>query len=286
MKSELPDKELILRVLSMYEDPEEREAQIKNISSVYSEIAEEVLPKLRRARITLNYQLIGRSDEQIKEQYAADPSVLSLEEILYSSILTDDVAKKKEIFNTAVKLHPADYRAYNNLGVIAYNAGDFNAAANYFDKALAANSTAPEVKINKGYLELLEGNVADAESLMVLGADAKAGNEALGNLYIAQGDYERAASLLEGKATNSAALAQLLNKDYSTARKTLESVATPDATTHYLKAVLGARTSNVAYVYDGLKAAIKLDPSMAKKAASDLEFTKYLQDATFQSILK
>ena len=286
MKSELPDKELILRVLSMYEDPEEREAQIKNISSVYSEIAEEVLPKLRRARITLNYQLIGRSDEQIQEQYAADPSVLSLEEILYSSILTDDVAKKKEIFNTAVKLHPADYRAYNNLGVIAYNAGDFNAAANYFDKALAANSTAPEVKINKGYLELLEGNVADAESLMVLGADAKAGNEALGNLYIAQGDYERAASLLEGKATNSAALAQLLNKDYSTARKTLESVATPDATTHYLKAVLGARTSNVAYVYDGLKAAIKLDPSMAKKAASDLEFTKYLQDATFQSILK
>ena len=286
MKSELPDKELILRVLSMYEDPEEREAQIKNISSVYSEIAEEVLPKLRRARITLNYQLIGRSDEQIQEQYAADPSVLSLEEILYSSILTDDVAKKKEIFNTAVKLHPADYRAYNNLGVIAYNAGDFNAAANYFDKALAANSTAPEVKINKGYLELLEGNVADAESLIVLGADAKAGNEALGNLYIAQGDYERAASLLEGKATNSAALAQLLNKDYSTARKTLESVATPDATTHYLKAVLGARTSNVAYVYDGLKAAIKLDPSMAKKAASDLEFTKYLQDATFQSILK
>ena len=286
MKSELPDKELILRVLSMYEDPEEREAQIKNISSVYSEIAEEVLPKLRRARITLNYQLIGRSDEQIQEQYAADPSVLSLEEILYSSILTDDVAKKKEIFNTAVKLHPADYRAYNNLGVIAYNAGDFNAAANYFDKALAANSTAPEVKINKGYLELLEGNVADAESLMVLGADAKAGNEALGNLYIAQGDYERAASLLEGKATNSAALAQLLNKDYSTARKTLESIATPDATTHYLKAVLGARTSNVAYVYDGLKAAIKLDPSMAKKAASDLEFTKYLQDATFQSILK
>ena len=286
MKSELPDKELILRVLSMYEDPEEREAQIKNISSVYSEIAEDVLPKLRRARVTLNYQLIGRSDEQIQEQYAADPSVLSLEEILYSSILTDDVAKKKEIFNTAVKLHPADYRAYNNLGVIAYNAGDFNAAANYFDKALAANSAAPEVKINKGYLELLEGNVADAESLMVLGADAKAGDEALGNLYIAQGNYERAASLLEGKATNSAALAQLLNKDYSTARKTLESVATPDATTHYLKAVLGARTSNVAYVYDGLKAAIKLDPSMAKKAASDLEFTKYLQDATFQSILK
>ena len=285
-KSELPDKELILRVLSMYEDPEEREAQIKNISSIYSELADEVLPKLRRARITLNYQLIGRSDEQIQEQYAADASVLSLEEILYSAILTEDEAEQKGIFNTAIKLHPTDYRAYNNLGVMAYNAGDYTTAASSFAKALAANPNAAEVKINLGYLELLKGNVAEAESLMAVGAEAKAGEEALGNLYIAQGEYGRAAALLEGTATNSAALAQLLNKDYSTARQTLEAVANPDAATYYIKAVLGARTSNVAFVYDGLKEAVKLDSSMAKKALGDLEFTKYLQDATFLSILK
>ena len=196
-KSELPDKELILRVLSMYDDPEEREEQIKNISSIYSELADEVLPKLRRARITLNYQLIGRSDEQILEQYAADPRVLSLEEILYSSILTEDVEEQKEIFNTAVKLHPADYRAYNNLGVIAYNAGDYATAASYFEKALGANAVAPEVQLNLGYLELLKGNVSEAESLMALGTDSKAAAEALGNLYIAQGEYGRAAALLE-----------------------------------------------------------------------------------------
>ena len=285
-KSDLPDKELILRVLSMYEDPEEREAQIKNISSIYSELADEVLPKLRRARITLNYQLIGRSDEQIQEQYAADASVLSLEEILYSAILTENAAEQKDIFNTAIKLYPTDYRAYNNLGVMAYNAGDYSTAASYFAKALAANSNAAEVKVNLGYLELLKGNVANAESLMAVGADAKAGDEALGNLYIAQGEYTRAAALLEGTATNSAALAQLLNKDYSTARQTLEAVENPDASTYYLKAVLGARTSNVAFVYDGLKEAVKRDPSMAKKALGDLEFTKYLQDATFLSILK
>ena len=169
---------------------------------------------------------------------------------------------------------------------MAYNAGDCNTAASYFQKALAANSNAPEVQLNLGYLELLQGNVSDAEALMALGAEAKAGDEALGNLYIAQGEYGRAAALLDGKATNSAALAQLLNKDYSTARQTIDEIAEPDATTHYIKALLGARTSNIAYVYDGLKAAIKLDPSMAKKAAGDLEFTKYLQDATFQSILK
>ena len=285
-KSELPDKELILRVLSMYDDPEEREMQIKNISSIYSELADEVLPKLRRARITLNYQLIGRSDEQIQEQYAADPKVLSLEEILYSSILTEDTQEQKEIFNTAIKLYPTDYRAYNNLGVMAYNEGDYATAANYFEKAVAANASAPEVQLNLGYLELLQGNVSEAESLMALGVDAKAGAEALGNLYIAQGEYGRAAALLEDKATNSAALAQLLNKDYSTVRETLDEIANPDATTYYIKALLGARTSNIAFVYDGLKEAIKLDPSMAKKAAGDLEFAKYLQDATFKSILK
>ena len=284
--SNLPDKELILRVLSMYEDPEEREKQIRNISAVYSDLADEILPKLRRARVTLNYQLIGRSDDQIVAQYAENPEVLSLEEILYSSILTDDAAKQEDIFKTAAKLYPNDYRAYNNLGVIAYSQGDYNKAASYFAKAANANSSAPEVKLNMGYLELIEGNVEAADSYITLGVDSKAGNEALGNLYIAQGDYARAASLLEGVNTNSAALAQLLNKNYSAARKTIEKIENPDATTHYIKAVLGARTSNVAFIYDGLKEAVKLDSSLAKKAATDLEFVKYLGDSTFMNIVK
>lgn len=284
--SNLPDKELILRVLSMYDDPEEREQQIKNISSVYSELADEVLPKLRRARITLNYQLIGRSDAQITEQYAADPSVLSLEEILYSSILTDNNDEKAGIFNTAIRLHPTDYRAYNNLGVLAYNRGDYSTAARYFSQASNIDNSAPEVKVNLGYMELLEGNVSAAESFITMGADAKAGEEALGNLYIAQGDYGRAASLLEDTNTNSALLAQLLNKNYRAARRTLEKIKNPDATTYYIQAILGARTQNVAFVYDGLRNAISLDPALATKAAGDLEFTKYTNDDTFQSIIR
>ena len=285
-KSNLPDKELILRVLSMYNDPEEREAQIKNISSVYKELADDILPKLRRARITLNYQLIGRSDTQIKEQYKADPRVLSIEEILYSSMLTEDIKEIEEIFNTAIKLYPADHRAYNNLGVLAYNRGDYNTAASYFAKAGNADNASPEVKINLGYLDLMKGNTADAESNITTGASAKAGDEALGNLYIAQGLYGRATSQFGDSKTNSAALAQLLNKDYSKARNTIENIENPDATTHYIKAVLGARTSNIAFVYDGLKEAVKLDPTLAEKAINDLEFRKYAQDQTFLSIVK
>ena len=285
-KSELPDKELILRVLSMYTEPEEREQQIKNISSVYKDLADEILPQLRRARITLNYQLIGRSDDEIMEQYAADPKVLSLEEILYAAILTDNVAEQKEIYSTAIKLYPQDFRGYNNLGVLAYNAGDYATAKEYFAEAAKVDKNAPEVNVNLGYLELLEGNVAAAEAYMAIGAGAKAGDEALGNLYIAQGLYGRAAYLLEKEPSNSTALAQLLDADYSTAKKTIASIKNPDATTHYIKAVLGARTGNAALIYDGLKSAVKLDPSLAKKALGDLEFAKYANDEAFKSILK
>ena len=216
-KSNLPDKDLILRVLSMYKEPEEREAQIKNISSVYKDLADEILPQLRRARITLNYQLIGRSDEEIMEQLAKDPKELSLEEILYSSILTENVAEQEKIFKIATQLYPNDYRGYNNLAAIAYNKGDYKTAADYLAKAAKADPTAAEVNVNLGYLSLLDGNVAAAEAYMAKGAGAKVGDEALGNLYIAQGQYSRAATLLGEAATNSTALAQLLNKDYSLA---------------------------------------------------------------------
>ena len=285
-KSNLADKELILRVLSMYKEPEEREAQIKNISAVYKDLADEILPQLRRARITLNYQLIGRSDEEIMDQLAKDPKELSLEEILYASILTDNVAEQEKIYTTATKLFPNDYRGYNNLAVIAYNKGDYKTAASYLAKAAKADPTASEVNVNLGYLSLLNGDVAAAEAYMAKGAGAKVGDEALGNLYIAQGQYSRAASLLANSATNSTALAQLLNKDYSVAKKTLAAIKNPDADTYYLTAVLGARTDNASLIYDGLKNAIKLDPSMAAKAANDLEFVKYGTEATFQNLLK
>lgn len=284
-KSNLPDKDLILRVLSMYTEPEERERQIKNISSVYSDLADEILPLLRRARITLNYQLIGRSDDEIMAQFAEDPKKLSLEEMLYASVVTDDVAEQEKIYKTTTRLHPGDYRAYNNLGVLAYNKGDYKTAAEYFEKASSLSPTAPEVNVNLGYIALLDANVADAETYMAKGLSAKVGDEALGNLYIAQGQYARAADMFGNNATNSAALAQLLNKDYSTAKNTLAAIKNPDATTHYIKAVLGARTNNASLLYDGLRDAVKEDPSLAEKALVDLEFAKFAKNESFRSLL-
>jgi Flp pilus assembly protein TadD len=274
-QSNLQDKDLILRVLSMYQDPEQRESEIKNISSVYKNLADDILPQLRRARLTANYQIIGRSDEEINEAFDTDASVLSIEELLYAATLTDDNARKEAIFNKAVELYPNDYRAYNNLGELAFAAGDTDKAESYFKQALAKNADAAEANSNLGLVELVKGNVASAESYLGKSTGANAANEALGNLYIKQGQYERAVNAFGDAKTNSAAQAQILAKDYNKAKSTLEAVQNKDAMTSYLMAIVGARTNNESLVSSSLKSAIAQDASLATTAANDREFAKY-----------
>ena len=284
-KSNIQDKELILRVLSMYQDPEQREQEIKNISSVYKTLADEVLPQLRRSRLTLNYEVIGKSDEEISKLAESDAKQLNLEELLYAATLTNDAAKKEAIYTKATQNFPNDYRAYNNLGKLAYQAGNLDKAENYFKKA-ASIKDAPEVNMNLGLIALNNGDKAAAESYLGKAAGAEELNEALGNLYIAQGQYDKAVNAFGDIKTNSAALAQILAKDYNKAKNTLAGVATPDAYTDYLMAVLGARTNNTSMVTSSLKNAVAKNPALAKKAASDLEFAKYFTNADFMNIIK
>lgn len=284
--SNIQDKEVILRVLSMYKDPEQREQQIKNISSAFRELADEVLPQLRRSRLTINYDLIGRSDDEISEQYKSDPSKLSVEELLYSATFTDNAAEQEGIYKKTAELYPKDYRAYNNLAAIAYMKGDASAAKNYIAKANAAKANNPEANVNAGMIALAEGDVDAAENYIAKGNGANNYNEALGNLNIAKGNYAQAANYLRGVKTNSAALAQILSKDYDSASKTLAGVAKADATTSYLKAVLAARTGNKQDVIGNLKDAVAKDATYASCAGKDLEFAKYAADSAFKSIVK
>ena len=273
--SNIPDKELILRVLSMYSDPEAREREIKNISSVYSELAEEILPQLRRARLTLNYQLIGRSDDEILAAVNEEASVLSVEELLYSATLVESAAEKAAIYKKVVELFPNDYRAYNNLAELAIEAANYVAAKEYLNKAAKLNATAAEVNTNLGLIALIEGNVADAENYLVQGTDTEANAAALGNLYVAKGQYDRAVSAFGDTKSNAAALAQIMNEQYTAAKSTLDAVETPDAYTYYLKAIVGARTNNAAMVAENLVKAAKLDASIVEKAKKDMEFKKF-----------
>ena len=274
-KSNLQDKDLILRVLSMYQDPEQRETEIKNISSVYKTLADEILPQLRRARLTANYDIIGRSDDEINEAFNTDAKVLSVEELLYAATLTNDNARKEAIFTKTTQLYPNDFRAYNNLGELAFAAGDAAKAESYFKQAASKNANAPEVNAILGLCELVKGNVAAAESYLGKATGANAANEALGNLYIKQGQYDRAVNAFGDAKTNSAAQAQILAKDYNKAKATLSAIKNPDAMTDYLMAIVGARTNNASLVSSSIKSAIAKDASMAQRAANDREFAKF-----------
>jgi len=284
-QSNIQDKELILRVLSMYNDPEQREREIKNISSVYKNLADDILPKLRRSRLTANYEIIGKSDEEISQLARTNARELNLEELLYAATLTDDAAQQQDIYTKASQQYATDYRALNNLGKLAYEAGDYDKAETLLRQA-AQIKDAPEVNNNLALVALKKGNLEQAEQLLGKAAGAKELNETLGNLYVAQGQYERAVNSFGDAKTNSAALAQILAKDYNKAKNTLDAVQNADAYTSYLKAVLGARTNNENLVISGLRDAISKDRSLAQKAATDLEFSKFFTNSSFTSLLR
>lgn len=277
-QSSLQDKDVILRVLSMYSDPEQREQEIKNISSVYKELADAVLPELRRARLTINYDVIGRSDEEIMAQFGEDASKLSVEELIYAANkLTNDAAKKEAIYKKTTEIYPKDYRAFNGLGELAYKKGDNAKATEYFKKALSINNKAAEPNVNLGLIALQSGDTKTAESYIAKGSAANNYDEALGQLYIAQGKYAQATAKLAETYNNSAALASIMNKDYAKAKVILNSIKNADATTYYLAAVLGARTNSSSEVKSNLQKAIAADKSYIKKAITDAEFNKYAE---------
>ena len=284
-KSNIQDKDLVLRVLSMYQDPEQREQEIKNISAVFSTLAEQVLPQLRRSRLIANIEIIGKSDDEITALAKSNPAELNVEEILYAATLTNDDAEKTRIYNESSKLYPNDYRTWNNIGMMAFRAGDLNKAEQMFNKANSVKSN-PEANMNLGLIALTKGDQAKAQQLFGSASGVAELSEALGVLYLEQGEWAKAANSFGSVKSNNAALAQILTKDYSKASQTLNAVPRPDATTSYLKAIVAARTNDANGVINNLKAAIAADKSLAKEAAIDLEFAKYATNSEFAALVK
>ena len=273
--SDIQDKDLILSVLKMYKDPEQREAEIRNLSSVFDQLAEEILPQLRRSHITASVNLIGRSDEEILAAYEEDPSQLSVEEILYAATLVDDNAKKLEIYKKATELYPEDYRTWNNLATCQLNAGDYDAAKKSITKAEALASDSKEVQLNKALIALAQDDLKTANVAIGKAGGIEGTNEALGLYYIKLGQYDEAVKAYGSTKSNNAAIAQIAVKDYSTAKSTLTAITDPDATTYYLLAVVGARTSDEDALLTNLKKSIDLDSAYADRAKTDIEFADY-----------
>ena len=269
--SNIQDKDIILRVLSMYKDPQEREQQIKNISSAFRELADGILPQLRRSRLTINYETIGRSDDQILDQIKADATKLSIEELLYGAALKSDANEAEAVYQLATRIYPNDARDYNNIATIECAKGNYEAAKDYIQKAKSVTANLPEANANLGMLALKNGDIQAAEQYIASATDANGLAEVLGNLNLAKGNYAQAEENFTDIYSNSAALAQILNKNYASADVTLKYVKNPDATTDYLKAILYARMGNNDDAAEALRNAISKDSSFAKYAANDLE---------------
>ena len=285
-ESNMQDKDLVLRVLSMYSDPEEREAQIKNLSSVYGTIAEEILPALRRSRLILTTDLIGKSDDEIRELAKNNPEELNVEELLYAATLTNDKAEKLAIYQKAADLYN-DYRAWNSMGQIYFNDGEIAEARRCYAKALELQPNDPDVNYNAGIAALADGDVEKAEEYLGKAAGTKANlSAAMGTLYTQKGDYEAAKKAYGENATNNAAVQQILSEDYAAASQTLDNVKEPNATTAYLKAIVGARTNDKDAVYANLRSAIEQDAKLKTRAQNDIEFSKFAEDEEFQAIVK
>lgn len=268
--SNIQDKDVILRVLSMYQDPEQREQQIRNMSEGFRELADGILPELRRARMIINYETVGRSDEQLKQQYAADPTKLSLDELLYTATLYENPAESEAVYKKTAELFPNDYRAKNNVGVMEMIRGNELNALDNFQEAMDKGKQ-PESYANMAMMALQHGGLDTAEEYLSNATGATGMNRVLGTLNIAKGNYSLAQQNLTGESSNMAALAQILNKDYSTATQTLARIKDGDALTDYLNALLLARTGQNDKASEFLRKAAFADPSLASFADRDIE---------------
>jgi tetratricopeptide (TPR) repeat protein len=283
-KSSIQDKDLILRVLSMYSDPEVREKEIKNMSSAFEVLKSEILPKLRRSKMTVNADRTGRSDEEILSQMRSDPKVLGLEEMLHAGVLTTDPAEQLKFYQATAENFPKCIRAKNNMGIAYMALGKTDEGIAEFEKAKAIENN-DVIKNNLGFGSLVKGDVAKAEeyfnSMTAATAESKYG---LGVIAITKGEYDKAVNYFGSEPSFNLALAEALKGDNTKAKATLDAMKDlgKSGKPAYLKAVLGARLDDRTYMLTNLREAISAKPEWSAYSKTDLEFAKYFSDETFK----
>lgn len=285
-KSDIRDKELILRVLSMYSDPVVREREIKNISSAFEEIKEEILPQLRRSRFIIDVNNIGKSDEQLVAMASSTPDSLNVEELLYAANLTQDMNQKLNIYQAAARKYPDDVRTRNNVGYALINLNRLDEAQTALNAARQVNDN-DVVKNNLGVVAMRKGDLKTAEELFTsaMGAGETVSYN-LGIIKIMQGNYTDAINYFGNTNEINAALAKLLAKQNDAALTTLNNVKSDNPLVPYLKAVVGARTGNTDMMYNNLRTAVGRNADLKANARTDMEFGKYFNEDTFKSIVQ
>ena len=287
-KSDMADKDLILRVLSMYSDPIVREAEVKKLSKAYLQVADKILPKLRRSVLKVNVDVMGWSDEELNNHFDNNPSILKIEEILFAATLTQNLDRQLSIYQKASELFPNDWRTFNNAGVVLVQQGKTGEAKEQFEKAKAIESTNSIIMNNLGACALIDGDFVKAEEYFKsAGGAGKEVNYNLGICAVKKADYSSAVTYFGDYCTFNAGLAKLLNGDPNNCVKAVDCADDKErAMMYYLKAVAGARQQNTDLLYNNLRAAISKDSKLMEFAKTDMEFYKYFNDDTFKSIVK
>ena len=287
-QSNIEDKDLILRVLSMYSDPDVREKEIKNMAATFKVLADEILPKLRRSEFMVQVEKVGFSDREIQQFLISNPDTLNLEEVLYAGYkLYKDPAQKLRAFEMAAEKEPNCLRAYNNIAAVKLMQGEMDDAEDALEKANELKEGNPYVLNNMGVIEMHKGNIAEAKEYF---QDAtEAGNEVeynLGIVSIKEGKYDAAINYLQNEESFNTALAMLLGGKQGNAQTMLEQIDDKSAKNHYLQAVIAARNNNQEEVFNNLRNAIEMDADLKEMAATDMEFVEFLENQAFQSIVQ
>ena len=284
-ESSIRDKELILRVLSMYSDPQVREREIKNISAAYTEIADRILPQLRRSVMAINVDLIGYSDDEFRQVYNSDPSKLNLEEMLYTATLYTDLSTKYQIYQRTSQRFPKCFRAFNSMGIVLVQLDNVAAAKDAFLKAQSLNNN-DVIKNNLGAVALHEGNVDQAEEYFASVASATSEtNYNMGIVAIQKAEYAKASNLFGNMPELNNALSKMLQNNNDDALRILNNIQSPGAMAYYLRAIIGARKQDSSMAMDNLKTAVARDASLKEHAKTNMEFGRYFRDPAFTSVV-
>jgi Flp pilus assembly protein TadD len=286
-KSDIQDKELILRVLSMYTDPEVREREIRNLSETFTVLAEKVLPELRRAKLLTSVELIGKTDAELKSLAKSDPASLNPAELLYAATLFEDLDEQLDVYNSFQRVYPDDWRGPNNAGYVLVKQMNYEDAKPLFEKAERLKNDEPVIKNNLGAIALYEGNVDEAETLF--GAASGAGDEVnynLGIVSIKNANYDQAVRYFGSYQDINSALAKMLTGNNNGALRDLEAFERENCfMKEYLKAVVGARTAKETLMYDSLEEAVSINSEVKSWAKTDMEFAEYFSNPRFQEIV-
>jgi len=283
--SDMEDKNLIIRILEMTKDLNQREQEIIKLSKTYKELEKDILPSLRRTQINVVYDKIGWSDEELKNLSKTKADTLTVEELLFTATLYDDLSEKMRVYKLAAANYPQDWRGHNNVGYVYYMQNDLKNAESNFKKANDLKEN-PVTLNNLGIIARINGDRSKATQLLT--SAVSAGSEVkynLGIIDIQNGDYSKAIGNFGGENTFNKALAQTLDKKYTAALSTLDASADKEsALGYYLKAIIGARQDNLDMVINNLKSAIAKDSSYKAKAAKDREFIKFFENASFKNV--